>query len=1052
MPGRHWRRSCEWKRHWRRSCEWKRHWRRFCEWKRHWRRFCVWRRHLRPFCIPIGTVLAAVCALLAAAPVVAAPAGAVAGPAVDVSAPAASGDGQSPQSAGQLLFVRHDSGGFTTARHGDALSLTLPGAGQVGRLKAALPSGITNLTSFIGSAIITLAPGAQADVSQTNRTIIVRITTPAAMPVLTAQVSPAAPPPPTVAAIMVPPTPARPEPSGSEPSRSDPSRPEPARADTTPPPPSPQQPQQPQQPQALGAVRLADATLGGPAFLLPYGIEVGAAAYLRGGVAYLIFDQPDPIDLSPLRDDRFFGSATKISLRSATLIDIPVPPGHMLRLVRRPDGWVCVLSEQTSLSEPITATTRDGAMHLLTSDANAIVVVPDRLTGAQLLIGTQRGDAQNIAAPRHMADFTLLRTALGVAVQPFADRVALTTGRGGFTIASTGAVPLALVDGDSGSTLLPGSAMTRRFDLPDLPVAALRARAAITLAEVAGTPALARAGARTRQALGLLALGLGHDALAVLDIATSEDPTLAADPQTPALQAIAAWLAGRPQTATPFAAASLGHTDDIDFWRAITTPDRDTTAADSAIADATHASQAALTGTLAQLWPLALTYPQALRARLLPAIVDRLAPGPLAALVAAADQFAHANNQPPPSNLAYARARVAMLAADHAPTGAPAPGNAANNAANNAASNATADVRLGAAIYGPDRRDAARARLAKVLRDHAQGRLNTAAAAAALDATLFAWRGDETELAARLALAGLAAENGAWRQALTALRQAEILYPQSLPKLRRAEHDVLVKLAAAGTAATISPFDLVALLDDNADLLAIDDTAQALAPLLLDRLMALDLPARARPIMARMLAAATGPAVRADLGNRLAQLALDQSNGPGALAMLAATEPANPAGMSTPQANARSLVRARANSSTGDFPAARQALANTTDTAALDMRAEMESDQQDFAAARQSLTQLLAAIVPPAGMIPKPAEDIVLRLAAATAQSRNKAALAALHREWAGRFSPGPHADLFAVITETTVATPTDLPRAATELAASRAASANLGADLVRAH
>jgi len=756
---------------------------------------------------------------------------------------------------------------------------------------------------------------------------------------------------------------------------------------------------------ALGAVRLDDDSLGGPAFFMPFTKEVGAAAFMRGGTAHLVFDTADPVDLSALRDDRMFGGARGASLPDADEIILPVPPDRTISLKRRSDGWVVVLAARNPGILPVMQRTQNGNLQLQVRGVGGTVVLSDQLTGGRLLVGTELADSSAVAAPRRMAEFSLLRTALGVVVAPVSDRILLTATKTGFSVVADRGAPLAMADSDDVSSLLPGAAMSRSFDLPDLPLVNLRKRYAMANLDTATAPQLARAAPRMQMAQTLLALGMGNEAAATLDLALSQEPGLAANSMQVGLHAIANFLADRPVRGAPFDQVALGATDEITLWRALTSAD-----------PADKLSMAALS----QVWPLALTYPVGIRAKLLPLITERFAAAGdgqhLAAMLAAIDQLAV-----PPGNLAYAHGRAEELAG-HLDQAAKL---------------------YRAAAAGRDRRYAAKAGRQLVAMDLARHKINGNEAAQRLDSLLYAWRGDQDELESRLVLAKLNSDRHAWRQGLSVLREAEVLYPVDAGRIHSTEHNVIAALAGGSNAQEVSPFDLVALLDDNADLLGADPNASQFAPVLLDKLMALDLPARAAPILRRMLGSASDPGLRSDMGARLAALTLDQGDGKTALGILDATE--------SPAASANVIdqrLRVRANSlaSTGDLVAALKILANVAHGDALDLRAELESRAHDWGAARDSLTQLVKQLVPEGGDIPQQAQEVVLRLAAATAELGDINGLQKLQELYGARLGNGAKAELFSLLTQKPVSNTADLPRAAVELGAAKDASADLAA------
>ena len=58
------------------------------------------------------------------------------------------------------------------------------------------------------------------------------------------------------------------------------------------------------------------------------------------------------------------------------------------------------------------------------------------VTGETLLVGTQRHDGEGVPVRRHLVDFTLLPTWLGVVVAPASDRVALRSVQEGFLVSA----------------------------------------------------------------------------------------------------------------------------------------------------------------------------------------------------------------------------------------------------------------------------------------------------------------------------------------------------------------------------------------------------------------------------------------------------------------------------------------------------------------------------------------------------------------------------------------------------------------------------------------
>ena len=88
----------------------------------------------------------------------------------------------------------------------------------------------------------------------------------------------------------------------------------------------------------------------------------------------------------------------------------------------------------------------------------------------------------------------------------------------------------------------------------------------------------------------------------------------------------------------------------------------------------------------------------------------------------------------------------------------------------------------------------------------------------------------------------------------------------------------------------MTALDYVSMVDENADLINGPEDQDAIAQPLADRLLALDLPGRAKPVLEKLIRSASSDAVKARLGASLA--ALPEGDDAGTLAVLDASEAA----------------------------------------------------------------------------------------------------------------------------------------------------------------
>ncbi len=870
---------------------------------------------------------------------------------------------------GRVAFEFANPTGFAVAEDNGRLLVTFEGAPALAAVKGR-PRNVRAIQGTAGSATLVLVPGARVRSSQNGNRVVIDVLDPlpARLAHNAARSAPAlATPPAAVATPSLPAATALPA-AGAEALQAAPVLPvvqEPLPA-----------------PIAAQAVRPAS-------ILIPFEPGVGAAAFRRAEFGLVVFDRRAALDLTAIEASPAFAAASVQLGQVTTVLTMPLAAGQSLALMREAQGWRVTAADNPMPASPIDVDPSPAGVLLKLDNPGQVVTVADPSTGLALLVGTinpaagasAAGSGPAMTPTRRAPGYALAPTWLGVVVEPLSDLIELHTVASGFMLASPG-VPATAVPPQA-------EAFTRRFDLPDLPVAALTQRLTAQIAASAAAPPRARSRDRMAVAQSMLSLGMATEAQAVLGLIATDDPIAAVDPNLTGLMAIAALLAGRSPEAAGLDDPRLDGTDDVALWRGVR--------------DAMRETDAQAGRGLARLLPLASAYPAALRSRLRPMVIEA------AVMTGQAASVAAALAQPDDPTLDFARALQRERDGD----------------------TAGALLAFYALAAGRDQLTQVRAgvRAAELrLRD---GALTPAQAADVLERQAAIWRGDARESRMRLRVAELRTAAGAFRPALELLRDTERLFPDQQPAIRAAMASVFQTMLSQPQA--VPPLDLVMLASDYAALLP-DGANNGLAALLADKLTALDLPSRAVPVLAALMAAAPAGPARAGIGARLAQMQLDNAAAPAAEAALRESDaPELPA----PLIEQRTLLLARARVAQNDLPGATAGLLALGTAAADDLRATLLTQAADWRGSVAALSDLAAKTVPADGPLSDGMQDIVLRQATSAVQAKDTALLADLLRRHGARLA-GPHADLFRLLTAASLHSPSDLPRTATELTLAR--------------
>ena len=753
----------------------------------------------------------------------------------------------------------------------------------------------------------------------------------------------------------------------------------------------------PSGPAALVAIKARPpGGLGGVAIRIPFTGAVGAALFSRGSDSFVVFDEHRPIDFSALHDDPIFGSAVVTVYSAATVIRLTRPRGQSAMLFPARLGWRLSIVPTSPKPTALMQDTVNGVMTFAAGAPGQVVAIADPRTGGTLLVGTQRISGQGVVVERRTPEFTLPDTGQGIVVEPLSDAISLRITQAGFVLSGPPA-GLALSPAQPmAEATMAAARLTRLFEFPRQNTENLSGRAKRQAVAAATAPLLTRGPRRQALAESMLGLGLGAEAGTVLRVTEKDDPREAASPVTIGLAAIASLLAGRPGEAGDLADPRLTGTDEVALWRAIQT----------AMSDDASPAAAAVFATTA---PLLFTYPRELRRRVLPLVLETMIRGGQGA--AAAPLLAQREHDP---DLDYARAMLKQAQGD----------------------NDEALKLFDALTNTRSTLDHARAATRATELRLAMGQLDNKAAADALEAHLYAWRGDRRDLSLRLRIAELRETDGEWRAVFAMLRGAKADFPGQAVEIDRRLAEAFAAVPRDPSLDKTVPTELIALLDENAELMADGPDGEPMRVLLADKLMALDLPKQADPLLTRLLRAAPNGPARAGFGATLATLRLREGDADGAILALSES---NSADMGDAVRERRALILARVEAKRGNISEALATLSNDQTPEADEARAEILEQAQDWPAARDALAVLAAGSVPDSGMLNAAQLQVVLRLATAATRADDDATLASLREKLRMRVGSGPQADMFRLLTEEPVRGTADLPRARAEMGLARA-------------
>lgn len=622
----------------------------------------------------------------------------------------------------------------------------------------------------------------------------------------------------------------------------------------------------------------------GNGMVFPFKARPPAALFERAGIATLVFETgetvtappPGASGLSPLEPPRMVGGFA--------VLRFSVPEGRLVDLlpVTEPTGWELVAGDGVVPSDSLVAQRVPGAGGRIGID----VALPGPagavwldLDGERVAVVTASGAPRaGVSKPQRFVEFELLTSRLGVAVLALADDLQVRPDLDGVAIGREAGMALSGVArtpeppvGAVGDLVIEREAWqaAQRGDVQERLRGAFRTAVDATR----GT----RGPARVALARIMMAAGLDHDALAVLEAAAADDPVVESDPQVALMRGIALARIGRSDEAEKMLSLeSLGRNAEARLWRGYA----------HALAGRWIPAEAGLRAGEAVL----ARYPEDVSATLQAALAET------AVELADWDAAIRAAKAATEGASPLVRDRLALLRAriDEAKGG----------------SDAALEVYAALNERG-ERPVAAAAALRETLLLHATRRIAQAQAIERLEVLGMTWHGGPTELAVLTALGRLYEQAGNWRKAFSTARRADAIAPDA--PSTRALHDsakaLFEDLFLGERAGRLGGVEALALYFDFKDFAPAGRRADEIVRRLVDRLVELDLLDSADELLSHQIEhRLTGPA-RSSVAARLAAIRLMEGKPLEALQSLDSTYLPE---LGADLRRARTLLRARA--------------------------------------------------------------------------------------------------------------------------------------------
>ena len=600
-----------------------------------------------------------------------------------------------------------------------------------------------------------------------------------------------------------------------------------------------------------------------------FGTAVPAAAFAHGGILRVIFDSRTPLALDPQPGASEAVARLDGVLREGRFVTVrfALPEPRIAHLTPHERGWMLTIAgdpDRAAAPVAVRPDINDAGQHVILvdlPDASAIHWIDAPETGMRIAVATASGEARNHPRDQRFVEFKLLRSIQGIAVAALADDLRVQIRDDGVIISRPRDLLIsgaASAVGEAAQGEIPEAMVFEAGPWRDAQGGAIRRRLHQTIEAVIDARPSQRGDARLDVVRFMLANGLAPEAAGVLEVVAQDEPERRADRRWLLLHIAAAMQMGRLGDAREaLMHPELDSDREILLWRSWL--DAREGRVQQAIAGFRHGR------------PLLESYPDDLQGAMRLSLAE----------------------------IALDEGEIELARREATALGQLAPGSVPTDALH------LLEARIDIAIGQPERAlerlgrlaeegarpYAARAELLRLEHGLARGMIDRADAIASLERLIVSWRGDDVEIRTLGLLGQLYAEEGRWRDAFIAARNANAFFPDH-PVSRELHEEtarIFDEIFLGGRGEALDQVEAVALFFDFREFLPIGRRGDEIVRHLSDRLVELDLIDKATELLRHQVDNRLNGSARASVAARLATLYLMEGEPLAAREVLAET-------------------------------------------------------------------------------------------------------------------------------------------------------------------